>query len=318
MNAIRALVQETHLKPSDLIYPLFVQEGMGKIEPITSMPGVNRLSCDLILKETERAMELGIPAVALFPVIPHDLKDYKGTEGLNERGILQTTIKAIKQEFPDICVISDVALDPYTIHGHDGVANEAGEILNDETVDILVEMALSQAAAGVDMVAPSDMMDGRIRAIREGLDREGFSHVAIHAYTAKYASAFYAPFRDALSSRLLFGDKKTYQMNPANRREALVEATLDEEEGADILMVKPALAYLDVISYLRASTSLPISAYQVSGEYAMILAAAQNGWLDAREAIMESLLCIKRAGADMIFSYASIKVAEWLTIYAHD
>jgi porphobilinogen synthase len=312
------MVQETRLHPSNLIYPLFVLEGNHVKEPIASMPGVFRLSIDLLLKEVERALELGIPAIDLFPVIPRELKNSEGSESVNPDGILLKAIKTIKREFPEICVIADIALDPYTSHGHDGLINQAGEILNDETVDVLVKMALLQAEVGIDMVAPSDMMDGRIRAIREALDAEGFENVSIHAYTAKYASAFYGPFRDALSSRLQFGDKKSYQMNPANCREALIEAALDEEEGADILMVKPALIYLDVITKLREITPLPISAYQVSGEYAMIMAAAANGWLDGEKALLESVLSIKRAGADMIFSYAAPKIAELITIGAHD
>ncbi len=311
-SAIRALVQETRLHPSDLIYPLFVIDGAGQREPIASMPGIYRLSLDLLLKEIGKAALLSIPAVALFPVIPKEKKDEEGSEAWNPKGILQQTIRAIKREFPEICVIADVALDPYTSHGHDGVVDERGEVMNDETIETLVRMALVQAEAGVDMVAPSDMMDGRVRAIRESLDDEGFHHVNIHAYTAKYASAFYGPFRDALSSKLKFGDKKTYQMNPANQREALLEAALDIEEGADIIMVKPALPYLDVIAKLREATPLPISAYQVSGEYAMLKAAEQNGWIDGPMALLESVMSIKRAGADMIFTYAAPQIAEWL------
>ena len=316
--AVRAMVQETHLHPSNLIYPLFVMDGSGIKDPISSMPGIYRLSLDLLLKEVESAVELGILAIALFPIIPMELKDKDGSESLNNEGLLQRAIKAIKEEVPEICVIADVALDPYTSHGHDGLVNSDGEILNDESVHVLVKMAILQAQAGVDMVAPSDMMDGRVKNIREGLDTEGFTNVSIHAYTAKYASAFYGPFREALSSNLRFGDKKTYQMNPANRREALIEAALDEQEGADILMVKPALAYLDVISELRRVTALPISAYQVSGEYSMIMAAAQNGWIDGEKVLWETLLSIKRAGADMIFTYAAPKIAALITSGVHD
>ena len=312
--AVRAMVQETRLHPSDLIYPLFVLEGEGKREPIASMPGIERLSLDLLLKEIEKAALLSIPSIALFPVISKEKKDEIGSEAWNPEGILQQTIRAIKREFPQICVIADVALDPYTSHGHDGLVDERGEVMNDETVETLVKMALVQAEAGVDMVAPSDMMDGRVRAIRESLDYEGFQHVSIHAYTAKYASAFYGPFRDALSSKLRFGDKKTYQMNPANQREALLEAALDVEEGADIIMVKPALPYLDVITKLREATPLPISAYQVSGEYAMLKAAEQNGWIDGPKAILESVISIKRAGADMIFTYAAPQIVELLQL----
>lgn len=308
--AIRALVQETRLHSSDLIYPLFLIEGHGVREPIKSMPGIFRLSLDLLMKEVERALELGIPAIALFPVIEKSLKDEEGSLALDRDGMLQKAIATLKREFQGLCIMSDVALDPYTSHGHDGIVNGEGEVLNDETVEALVQMALVQAEAGVDMVAPSDMMDGRIGAIRLALDQQGFSSVGIHAYSAKYASAFYGPFRDALSSQLKFGDKKTYQMNPANRREALLEASLDELEGADILMVKPALAYLDVILKLREATTLPVSAYHVSGEYAMVMAAAQNGWLDGPKTLWESVLSIKRAGADMILTYAAPLIAQ--------
>ncbi len=316
--AIRSMVQETRLHQSDLIYPLFVRDGMHVKEPIGAMPGIFRLSLDVLLKEVERALELGIKAIALFPVIPKEMKDVQGSESLNPDSILQRTIRTLKEEFPDVCLIADIALDPYTSHGHDGLVDSCGEILNDATVEVLVQMALLQAEVGIDMVAPSDMMDGRVGAIRQALDQNNYSHVSIHAYTAKYASAFYGPFRDALSSKLEFGDKKSYQMNPANAREALLEAVLDAQEGADILMVKPAMMYLDIIAKLKENTSLPISAYQVSGEYAMIVAAAQNGWLDGERALWESVLCIKRAGADMIFTYAAPKLAELITTGAHD
>lgn len=316
--SVRGMTQETRLHPTDLIYPLFVLEGKGVRDPIPSMPGIERLSLDLLLKEAEQALRLGIPALALFPIIPKELKDSRGLESQNRRGILQQTIRALKAEFPQSCLIADVALDPYTSHGHDGLVDESGEILNDESVEVLVQMALVQAEAGVDMVAPSDMMDGRVKAIRSALDRAGFTQVSIHAYSAKYASAFYGPFRHALSSKPSFGDKKTYQMNPANWREALLEADLDEREGADILMVKPALPYLDIITRLREATTLPISAYQVSGEYAMIMAAAQKGWLDEEAALWESVLSIKRAGADMIFTYAAPKIAHLITSGARD
>ncbi|MCC5832165.1 MAG: porphobilinogen synthase [Chlamydiales bacterium] len=310
--AVRALVEETRLSTSDLIYPQFVVEGSGIRDPISSMPGICRLTLDLLIKEAERLLEFGIPGIALFPIIPKELKNPAASEALNPQGILQQAVRAIKRHFPQLCVITDIALDPYTSHGHDGLVNSEMEIMNDETVEILSQMALIQAEAGVDMVAPSDMMDGRVGAIRAALDRNGFSDVGIHAYTAKYASAFYGPFREALGSTPSFGDKKTYQMNPANSREALIEARLDEMEGADILMVKPALAYLDIIAKLRAATSLPISAYHVSGEYAMVMAAAQNGWLDGDRALLESVLSIKRAGADMIFTYAAPKIAQLL------
>ncbi len=316
--AVRALVQETRLHASDFIYPLFVIGGSSQRIPIASMPGIARLSINEILKEIEQCWRLGIRAIALFPVIESDKKDERGSEALNPDGILQEAIRTIKKIFPQLCVISDVALDPYTIHGHDGLMGADGDVLNDETVDLLTKMALLQAEAGVDMVAPSDMMDGRIGAIRRALDLAGHSHVNIHAYSAKYASAYYGPFRDALSSRLRFGNKKTYQLNPANAREALWEAYLDEKEGADILMVKPALPYLDVISRLRETTSLPISAFQVSGEYSVIMAAAANGWIDGTQALIESLISIKRAGADMIFTYGAPLIAEALTNGALD
>jgi len=312
------LVQETRLHPSDLIYPLFVTGGIGIRDEIKSLPGIFRMSIDSLLKEVDRAVEVGIQAVALFPVIPSEKKDLMASECMNPRGLLQEAIREIKEAFPDLCLIADVALDPYTSHGHDGLVDGDGGILNDETVEILVQMALIQAEAGIDMVAPSDMMDGRVGAIRTALDEAGFSHVSIHAYSAKYASAFYGPYREALGSVLKNGNKKTYQMNPANWREALREGYLDEEEGADILMVKPALPYLDVITKLRDATTLPISAYQVSGEYAMIMAASQKGWINGEQVLLESLMAIKRAGADMIFTYAAPKAAELITIGALD
>jgi porphobilinogen synthase len=317
-HAIRSLVQETRLHPSDLIYPLFVTGGIGIRDEIKSLPGIFRMSIDSLLKEVDRAVEIGIQAVALFPVIPSEKKDLMASECVNPRGLLQEAIRKIKEAFPDLCLIADVALDPYTSHGHDGLVDGGGGILNDETVEILVQMALIQAEAGIDMVAPSDMMDGRVGAIRTALDEAGFSHVSIHAYSAKYASAFYGPYREALGSVLKNGNKKTYQMNPANWREALREGYLDEEEGADILMVKPALPYLDVIAKLRDATTLPISAYQVSGEYAMIMAASQKGWINGEQVLLESLMAIKRAGADMIFTYAAPKAAELITIGALD
>ncbi|MFZ0565652.1 MAG: porphobilinogen synthase [Chlamydiales bacterium] len=316
-EAIRMMVQETRLNTSNLVYPQFVMEGRGVREPIQSMPGIYRKSVDLLLKETERALELGISAIALFPVIPRELKDANGTEATNPAGILPRAIHAIKEAFPQICVIADIALDPYTSHGHDGLIDEKGEVLNDQTVERLAEMALVQAYAGVDMVAPSDMMDGRVRFIRQTLDEEGYQQVSIHAYSAKYASCFYGPFREALFSELSGSDKKGYQMNPANRREAILEARLDVNEGADFLMIKPALPYLDVIAKVREATSLPVSAYQVSGEYAMIMAADQKGWLDGQKAFWESVLSIKRAGADVIFTYAAPLIAKMITSGAH-
>ncbi len=303
-EAIRKMVQETHLVPSDLVLPLFVIEGEKKRLSIESMPGIERLSVDLAIKEAKELHARGILSIALFPIIDPKLKNEEATESWNPDGLLARAIREIKFALPNLCVMADVALDPFTIHGHDGLANEKGEILNDPTIECLIQMSLMQARAGVDFVAPSDMMDGRVGAIREALDAEGFQNVGILAYSAKYASALYGPFRDALQVNLSFGDKKTYQMDPANSREALVEAALDEEEGADILMVKPATLYLDVIAKLREQTKRPIAAYHVSGEYAMVMAAHKQGWLNAEKVFYESLLSIKRAGADLIFSYA--------------
>lgn len=311
-SAIRALVQETHLHPSQLIYPLFITEGMGVRDPIKSLPGSYRFSLDQLLKESQLALTLGIRSIALFPVIAKEKKDPSGSAALEENSSFLQAIYALKREFSELCVIGDIALDPYTTHGHDGVLNSQEEVDNDPSVDILCQMALLQAQAGVDMVAPSDMMDGRVKKIRESLDRQDFKNVGIHAYSAKYASCFFAPFREALGSYVLKGDKKGYQLNPANQREALREAILDEQEGADILMVKPALLYLDVITKLREITSLPISAFQVSGEYAMILAAEERGWLSGDSALLESLVSIKRAGADMIFTYGACRAAKLL------
>jgi porphobilinogen synthase len=303
------MVRETNLTVNDLIYPLFVMEGEGKKVEITSMPGCYRYSPDLLLEEIAAVAELGINAIALFPVIPESKKDDTGSESYNPEGLVQQTVQAIKQAVPKIAVITDVALDPFTTHGHDGLIDENGTILNDPTVEVLVKMALSQAASGADMVAPSDMMDGRIGAIRKALDAEGYINVGILAYSAKYASAYYGPFRDALDSAPKFGDKKTYQMDAGNAREALKETFLDIAEGADIVMVKPALAYLDIIHQIRSNTNLPVAAYNVSGEYAMIKAAAQQGWIDEKQVMLETLLSIKRAGADLILTYFAKEVA---------
>lgn len=308
--AIRSLVQETRLHPKELILPLFVLEGNQRKEAINSLPGVFRLSLDLILKDVEEILKWGICAVALFPIIPKESKDPEGSEALNPKGILQKAITTLKTAFPELCVIADVALDPYTTHGHDGLIDSSGTILNDPTIERLQAMALIQAEAGVDMVAPSDMMDGRVLKIREALDGRGYEDVLIHAYSAKFASSFYGPYRDAVNSQLQFGNKKTYQLNPANQREALFEAFLDQNEGADILMVKPALAYLDIICKFKEQTHLPVSAYQVSGEYAMIKAAAEKGWINETTVLLESLLCIKRAGASMIFTYGALEAAK--------
>jgi porphobilinogen synthase len=306
------MVRENHLSVDDLIYPMFVMEGEGQKVEIASMPGCYRFSLDLLLLEIAEVSQLGINAVALFPVISEQKKDDTGTESYNPDGLVQQAVKAIKQAVPEIIVITDVALDPFTTHGHDGLVDETGTILNDPTVEILVKMAVSQAAAGANFVAPSDMMDGRVRAIRQALDAQGYFDIGILAYSAKYASAYYGPFRDALDSAPKFGDKKTYQMDAANAREALKEVNLDIAEGADIVMVKPALAYLDIIQQIRQTTELPIAAYNVSGEYAMIKAAAQMGWIDEKQVILETLTSIKRAGADLILTYFAKEVALML------
>ena len=309
-EGVRKLVQETRLHPNHLVAPLFVIEGKRRRVPIQSMPGVERLSIDLAIREAMELHQKGVQAVALFPIIDPSLKSVGAEEAWNPDGILARAVREMKKEMPSLCVMADVALDPFTTHGHDGLVSEKGEILNDSTIECLVQMALMQAEAGVDFVAPSDMMDGRVRCIREALDREGHSNVGILAYSAKYASALYGPFRDALNVRLHFGDKKTYQMDPANSREALLEALLDEQEGADMLMIKPATFYLDIISKLREQTKRPIAAYHVSGEYAMVMAAHQAGWLDAKKVFYEALLSIKRAGADLIFTYAAKQILE--------
>jgi len=313
--ALRRLVAETGLGPDDLIYPVFVLDGNKRTEPVPSMPGIERKSVDHLLAELGSAVTLGIPAVALFPVIDGAKKSLDGAECANPEGLVQTTVRAIKAEYPDLAVITDVALDPYTTHGQDGIIDDAGYVLNDETVAMLVRQAASHAEAGADIVAPSDMMDGRIGAIRAELESRQFSNTLILAYAAKYASCFYGPFRDAVGSaaKLGGGDKSTYQMAPGNSDEALREVALDIDEGADIVMVKPAMPYLDVIRRVRQTHGVPTFAYQVSGEYAMLKAASANGWLDERAAVLEALLCIKRAGASAILSYYSIAAAKWLT-----
>lgn len=308
---IRGLVRETALTPERLIYPMFVQEGQGRRTPISSMPGQARLSIDLLVETAAQAFSLGVPGVALFPALTDELKDPRGAESANSAGLLQRAVRALKSALPGLLVITDVALDPYSSDGHDGVVID-GRIDNDVTVPILAQMAVEQARAGADIVAPSDMMDGRVGAIRSALDAAGFSQVGICSYCVKYASAFYGPFREALDSAPRGGDKKTYQMDPANVREALREVRLDEAEGADWLMVKPGLPYADVIRHVRELSALPVATYQVSGEYAMLKAAAQNGWLDYDKAILETLLCLRRAGADIIFSYAAIEAAKLL------
>ncbi|WP_263974952.1 porphobilinogen synthase [Leptolyngbya sp. BL0902] len=305
------MVRETVLTVADLIYPMFVMEGIGQRQEVPSMPGCFRYSLDVLLDELQVVTGLGIGAIALFPLIPDAQKDNAGTESYNPQGLIPQTVRAIKQVFPDLLVITDIALDPYSRMGHDGIV-ENGKILNDETVAVLVKQALAHAEAGADMVAPSDMMDGRIGAIRQALDAEGWINVGILAYSAKYASAYYGPFRDALESAPKFGDKKTYQMDPANGDEALKEVDLDIAEGADIVMIKPALAYLDVIRRIRQHTNLPIAAYNVSGEYAMVKAAAAQGWIDEQAVVLETLTSIKRAGADVILTYFAKDVARVL------
>jgi porphobilinogen synthase len=310
-ETLRRMVREHHLQVEDLIYPLFVMEGEGQVEEISSMPGSYRYTLDLLLPEVQEAYQLGIGAIALFPLIPHHQKDNAGTESYNPNGLIPRTVRAIKQAVPDILVITDVALDPYSSEGHDGIVQD-GQILNDETVAVLVKQALVQAEAGANFVAPSDMMDGRVGAIRQALDAQGWINVGILAYSAKYASAYYGPFRDALDSAPKFGDKKTYQMDAANATEAIKEVDLDIAEGADIVMVKPALAYLDIICRIKQHTNLPVAAYNVSGEYAMIKAAAEQGWIDEKKVILETLTSMKRAGADLILTYFAKEVALML------
>jgi len=312
--AARRLVAESELSVDDLIYPVFVLEGENRSEAVASMPGIERHSIDLLLKELAEAVELGIPAVALFPVVGEDRKSLDGAECANPDGLVQRTVKAIKAEHPDILVITDVALDPYTTHGQDGIIDDAGYVLNDETVAMLTRQALSHADAGADIVAPSDMMDGRIGAIRDALEANDHRNTMILAYAAKYASCFYGPFRDAVGSaaNLAGGDKSTYQMAPPNSDEALREVALDLAEGADLVMVKPAMPYLDIIRRVHDRFGVPTFAYQVSGEYAMLKAAAGNGWLDERKSVLEALLCIKRAGASAILTYFAIQAARWL------
>ncbi|PTQ95157.1 porphobilinogen synthase [Mucilaginibacter yixingensis] len=312
-EVIRQMVQETHVTAANLIFPLFIIEGNNQKSEVSSMPGIYRHSIDNLLREVESCLKLGLKSFDLFPNVAEVLKDKFATESYREETLYLRAIREVKKEFPEACVITDVAMDPYSSDGHDGIV-ENGVILNDETLAILGKMALAHAQAGADIIAPSDMMDGRVGYIRNVLDDNGFSDVSIMSYTAKYASAFYGPFRDALNSAPKFGDKKTYQMNPANQREALIEADLDEAEGADFLMVKPALAYLDVIKLLKDNTELPVAAYNVSGEYAMLKAAVQKGWLNEQRATTEVLTSIRRAGATAILTYHAKEVLEnkWL------
>lgn len=308
--AIRALVQETRLHPNQLIVPLFVLENATEPSPIASMPGIMRWPLNLLAKEAESLYALGIRAIDLFAVIDPNKKDARGSEALRENNLIAQAVKIIKNAIPEMCVMVDIALDPFTDHGHDGIVDHNGTIVNDETVDALAQMSIIAAQSGADVVAPSDMMDGRIAAIRRALDRAGFTDVNILSYAAKYASAFYGPFREALGSAPKFGDKKTYQLNPANSREALLECALDIQEGADMLLIKPALPYLDILSQVRAQTTLPVGAYHVSGEYSMVMAAAAHGWVDADKVFAESLLSIRRAGADFILTYAAKRLLE--------
>ena len=310
----RRLVQENTLSASDLILPVFLIEGNNVTEDVASMPGVQRMSLDLLIKRARKVAALGIPAITLFPVVGEEGKSDRAEEAHNKNGLVQLAIAAIKESVPEIGVITDVALDPYTSHGQDGIVDETGYVLNDVTLDVLVKQALSHARAGADVVAPSDMMDGRVAAIRAALESEGFHNTQILAYSAKYASAFYGPFRDAVGSTksLAGADKKTYQMDPANSDEAMSEVALDISEGADYVMIKPGLPYLDIVSRVKRQFGIPTFVYQVSGEYAMLKASAQNGWLDEREVVMETLMSCKRAGADAILTYSAEQVAEWL------
>lgn len=310
----RRLMRENQLSADDLIYPMFVLEGCGQRESVASMPGVERLSIDLLLKEAEQLVELGIPAVALFPVTPQDAKSLDAKEAWNPDGLAQRAVKALKKNFPELGVITDVALDPFTTHGQDGIIDTDGYVLNDVTVEALRKQALSHAEAGADVVAPSDMMDGRIGVIREAMETAGFTETRILAYSAKYASAYYGPFRDAVGSAANLGkaDKFSYQMDPANQDEALHEVVMDLQEGADMVMVKPGMPYLDIVSRVKRELQVPTFVYQVSGEYAMHMAAIQNGWLDREKIILESLLCIKRAGADGILTYFAKEAAQLL------
>jgi porphobilinogen synthase len=310
----RRLVRETRLAPDDFIYPVFVHEGTQRETPVPSLPGVYRQSIDRLLEDAERCMAAGVPAIALFPVIPAEEKTPAADSAWREDGLVPRTVRAVKARFPTLGVITDVALDPYTSHGQDGLLDAGGYVMNDETVEALVKQALSHAAAGVDIVAPSDMMDGRVGALRAALDANRFVHTRILAYSAKYASSFYGPFRDAVGSatNLAAGSKYTYQMDPANSDEALWETYLDIEEGADMVMIKPGLPYLDIVRRVKDAFGMPTAVYQVSGEYAMLKAAAQAGWLDERACVLEALTGIKRAGADAILTYFALEAAGWL------
>lgn len=314
-EALRNLVQEHRLHPSDFIYPVFLLPGENQRQAVASMPGVERLSLDLLFAQAEECVKLGVPVMALFPVIETEKKTPDGQEALNPEGLVPKAVRALKARFPELALLTDVALDPFTTHGQDGLIDESGYVLNDETVNMLQRQALVQAQAGVDIVAPSDMMDGRIGAIRATLEAHRQIHTSIMAYSAKYASAFYGPFRDAVGSKGNLGksNKKVYQMNPANGDEALVEVSMDIDEGADMVMVKPGLPYLDVVWRVKETFGRPTFAYQVSGEYAMIKAAGQNGWIDETAVTLESLLAFKRAGADGVLTYFALEAARWLS-----
>ncbi len=310
----RRLMRENHVHTDDLIYPMFVIEGTNQREKVASMPGVERVSIDQLLLEAEQCVALGIPAIALFPVVGADKKSDGAEEAFNPDGLAQQAVRALKAKFPDLGVITDVALDPFTSHGQDGLIDDTGYVLNDETIEVLVKQALSHAEAGADVVAPSDMMDGRVGCIRNALENAGFIHTRILAYAAKYASSFYGPFRDAVgsSANLGAGNKYSYQMDPANSDEAIREVALDLDEGADMVMVKPGMPYLDIVRRIKDEFGAPTYVYQVSGEYAMLKAASQNGWLEEKAVVMESLLSMKRAGADGILTYYAKDVAKWL------
>jgi len=310
----RRLMRESQVTADDLIFPMFILEGTKQRESIASMPGIERVSIDILLKQAEQLLNLGIPAMALFPVTPTEKKTEDAREAFNPQGLAQRAVSALKKEFPELGVITDVALDPFTTHGQDGLIDETGYVMNDETVEVLVKQAVSHAEAGADIVAPSDMMDGRIGQVRKGLESAGHIHTRILAYAAKYASSYYGPFRDAVGSaaNLGAGNKYTYQMDPANGDEALWEVSLDLEEGADMVMIKPGMPYLDIVHRVKQEFGAPTFVYQVSGEYAMLKAASQNGWLDERQVVMEAMTSFKRAGADGILTYYAMQVAQWL------
>ena len=313
-NFSRRLVREHVLTPDDFIYPVFIIDGRNRSEPVPSMPGIHRQTIDLLLHQAQRCAELGVPAIALFPVIAPELKTPEATEAFNPQGLIPRALRELKSHFPQLGLITDIALDPYTSHGQDGLIDDSGYVLNDETIAVLIKQALSHAEAGVDVIAPSDMMDGRVGALRSALDARAFQQVRILAYAAKYASSFYGPFRDAVGSAASLGkgDKYTYQLDPANSNEALWEVALDLEEGADMVMVKPGLPYLDIVRRVKDEFAAPTFVYQVSGEYAMLKAAGQNGWIDEQKCILEALLAFKRAGADAILTYFALDAAAWL------